>query len=313
MSILKTTLLFALCLIFLALSAYSQQGDIPASPSDISEQCAMCHEDKAANLQGTPHALSSTNKTGKTGKVGIRVFCQDCHLRPGKHLEDPSVETASRAADMPAAEMLAACSVCHSSQHLRELGNGNPHLANGIKCVSCHKIHRPNEPGLLKKPSVELCLDCHRSVSETFNLPSHHPVKEGILKCTDCHIVLSAFDSPFSVEGARPICVKCHNEYDGPFPYEHGALNDYTLEEHGCWTCHEAHGSSNGKLLKEPDRRLCLQCHVVPKHFTAHGGVWADRRCEECHSDVHGSYSSPKLFNEDMLSRPCFRAGCHSE
>jgi DmsE family decaheme c-type cytochrome len=269
----------------------------------------MCHEDKAANLQGTPHALPSKDRIAGPG---TKVFCQDCHVNPEKHIEDPSVETASRPADMSANQLLTVCSACHSSEHLRKLAEGNPHLANGMTCVSCHRLHRPNEPGLLKKRSVELCLDCHRSVSESFDLPSHHPVKEGGLKCVDCHRVLSAFDMPFSLEASRPICLNCHTEYAGPFPYEHQALNDYILEGHGCLSCHEAHGSANGRLLKEPNARLCLQCHAIPKHFTAHGGIWADKRCQECHSDVHGSYSSQNLFNDNMLGRPCFQTGCHS-
>jgi DmsE family decaheme c-type cytochrome len=309
MSFLRLTLLLALCIVFLLPLASSLQGEAPSSPSEISEQCVMCHEDKAANLQGTPHVLPGKDRTSGSR---VKVFCQDCHINPDKHLQDPSVETASKAGDMPAEQMLAVCSVCHSSRHVTELAEGNPHLTGGMTCASCHKVHRPNEPKLLKKPSVELCLECHRSVSESFTLPSHHPVKEGTFKCVDCHRVLSAFDSPFSVEGTRPICLDCHTEYDGPFPYEHGAMNDYVMEEHGCSTCHEAHGSANGRLLKEPDGRLCLRCHAVPRHFTAHGGIWAERNCEECHSDVHGSYSSQKLFNENMFGRPCFRAGCHS-
>lgn len=82
--VLKPALFVALCLLMFVPLASSLQGDAPASPSDISDQCAMCHEDKAANLQGTPHALPGKYKAKGPG---IKVFCQDCHLRPEKHLE----------------------------------------------------------------------------------------------------------------------------------------------------------------------------------------------------------------------------------
>src|SRR5208282_5356030 len=36
--------------------------------------------------------------------------------------------------------------------------------------------------------SVEtVCFQCHADVRGQFSLPSHHPVPEGNLSCTDCH------------------------------------------------------------------------------------------------------------------------------
>ncbi|UCF79236.1 MAG: cytochrome c3 family protein [Candidatus Eiseniibacteriota bacterium] len=288
----------------------SLSGDSAVSPLETAEQCAMCHEEKAAGLKGTPHVLPAPDRPEE---AGVEVFCQDCHRLPEKHLEEPSVETAVRAADLTGTEALALCSTCHSSRHIMNLAEGSPHLTEQVSCVSCHTIHTPTRPFLLKDTSTELCLNCHHSLSESFSLPSHHPVKERNLQCVDCHNVLDAFDAPFSLESSKALCVNCHTEYEGPFPYEHQAVNDYVLEGHGCLSCHEAHGSVNGKLLREPGRGVCLKCHLAPKHFTAHGGIWGKVSCLECHTDVHGSYSNEKFFREGFVAEPCFQAGCHSD
>ena len=295
-------------------SSFSEDtGDSPAqeplsSAFEMSETCVLCHEDKGANLKGTAHALPSPERPAHEG---VKVFCQDCHVNPEKHLEDPTAETARRTEDMSAEELLAACSACHAFPHVREMATATSHFGNGVTCVACHKIHRPTEVRLLKKTPSQSCFECHTSVSETFSMPSHHPLNEGTLKCVSCHTVMSSFDQPFSQESARAVCVSCHTEYEGPLPYEHQALNDYAFERHGCLVCHEAHGSANKRLLKEPDERLCLQCHTVPRHFTAHGGVWSRGPCQNCHSDVHGSYTNKLYFDESMQTRPCFQAGCH--
>jgi DmsE family decaheme c-type cytochrome len=287
-------------------------GDDIDSELEVAEQCAACHEQRASGLEGSPHALPAPEDLAAGPPLGSRQFCQDCHVDPARHLEEPGPETASRVTDMSPATVLAVCGTCHSSQHVLEFEEGNLHFESGLTCTSCHKMHFSRQSRLLKKSSVKLCLECHSSISELFHLPSHHPVKEGNLRCVDCHHVLDTFDRPFSLETSRAVCVSCHTEYEGPFPYEHEALNDYALEEHGCLSCHEAHGSVNRKLLKQPGEGLCMQCHIVPGHFTAHGGIWADRRCQECHADIHGSYSSEKLFGEDMRISPCFQTGCHS-
>ncbi len=310
MNALKASLVPLVILSTFLLLTGSSPGDSTVSPLETSEQCAMCHEEKAAGLEGTPHVLPQEEKLGE---AGVEVFCQDCHRLPEAHLEEPSAETAVRAADLTGAEALALCSSCHSSRHVLTFAEGSPHLTNEVGCVSCHRIHAPKRHFLLKETPTKLCVDCHYSVSEFFNLPSHHPVKEQSLQCMDCHPVLDGFDVPFSLQSSRAMCVNCHTEYEGPFPYEHEAINDYGLEGHGCLSCHEAHGSANRKLLKQPDNGLCQQCHLVPKHFTAHGGIWTKVSCLECHSDIHGSYSNEKFLGEGFVAESCFQAGCHSE
>ncbi len=287
----------------------SKAGALLASKLEMSETCILCHEDKAANLRGTAHTMPSQ---GKLGSPGLKVFCQDCHLNPEKHLEEPTAETARRTADMSAEELFGICAACHPSPHWKAFAQDDPHFGSEMTCASCHKVHRPNAPRLLLKQSSELCLDCHSGLAEVFSLPSHHRVRQGLLECVTCHSVLSSLDRPFARGTSRAMCVDCHTEYEGPFPYEHEAMNEYGIEGHGCLTCHESHGSVNQKLLKEPDGRLCLQCHPVPRHFTAHGGVWSRRPCQECHADVHGSYTNQKFFPEDIRSTTCFSSGCHS-
>ncbi|MFQ6003370.1 MAG: cytochrome c3 family protein, partial [Candidatus Zixiibacteriota bacterium] len=117
----------------------------------------------------------------------------------------------------------------------------------------------------------------------------------------------------FSLVSPNEDCYGCHSEFEGPFPFEHEAINDYNIEKEGCIFCHEAHGSPNPRLLKQPVGALCLQCHFLPKHQTAHGGIWAKRNCLECHVDVHGSYTNRYLFGDDLFGGTCFGRGCHSQ
>jgi hypothetical protein len=40
-----------------------------------------------------------------------------------------------------------------------------------------------------------------------------------------------------------------------------------------------------------------------------HGTRWAGMACNDCHVDVHGSFTS-RLFLSESL-RGCFNSGCH--
>ena len=84
------------------------------------------------------------------------------------------------------------------------------------------------------------------------------------------------------------------------------------MREEGCASCHEAHGSSNAKMLIRQEVRLvCLECHVnLPNQpgrtATAVMGVVPPaihdltspqyRNCTICHQKIHGSYTDRSLL-----------------
>ena len=104
--------------------------------------------------------------------------------------------------------------------------------------------------------------------------------------------------------GNEEPCMKCHVDKRGPFVYEHAAVR-----VDGCETCHNAHGSTNARLLKRPVVfTVCLECHNGLANFgrrldgpqnpsSSHN--LADPRyqnCTTCHVRIHGSNSSQLFF-----------------
>jgi predicted CXXCH cytochrome family protein len=150
-----------------------------------------------------------------------------------------------------------------------------------------------------------------------FAQPYRHPVSDGIILCSECHRSLDENKRILSYARSDAPCFTCHEEFQGPFPFEHQAAVDYSTQEGGCLTCHAAHGSSLPKMLKQPYEpphfNLCSQCHIVPGHNfnSRHGDEWAGVPCNECHTDIHGSYVSRLFLTPSLQAQGCFNAGCH--
>jgi predicted CXXCH cytochrome family protein len=143
-------------------------------------------------------------------------------------------------------------------------------------------------------------------------------VHDGVVECSECHRTLDESARPLSLD-ANEACTRCHGELEGPFVFEHQATVDYSTEEGGCLACHEPHGSSLPRLLKQPFEpphfQLCAQCHSVPGHNLnpMHGTEFAGVPCNDCHTDIHGSYDSRLLLSESLRGSGCFNAGCHRD
>jgi len=103
---------------------------------------------------------------------------------------------------------------------------------------------------LLKAPEPVLCYQCHSEKNAQFNMPFHHKVNEGLVKCTDCHDVHGTFErnNVRSRNDSNQICTKCHTDKRGPFVYEHTPIKG-----EGCTGCHTPHGSQNARLLNMPN------------------------------------------------------------
>jgi DmsE family decaheme c-type cytochrome len=279
----------------------------------VSQACLACHAGQDASLTATGHQLPGGAVDGATA----RIACTDCHAGDRRHWEDnPAQYPMTNPAKVGALAAAHVCSACHQNAHQQNLLEKNAHTANDVNCSACHSVHASKHPALLKQAEPGLCLGCHRDVEGQFSRSYRHPVKDGIVKCSECHLTLDATRRPLAPNGTN-VCMKCHGEFEGPFPYEHPATVDYSTDEGGCVTCHEPHGSNLPRMLKQPYEaphfQLCTQCHSVPRHNSnpMHGTRWAGMPCNDCHTDIHGSYSSPKLLSESLRAEGCFKAGCH--
>jgi len=216
-----------------------------------------------------------------------------------------------------------ACETCHqdiaknftTASHFRLKAPGDN--AKNIGCESCHgpgSLHVASggtartiiNPG----KSPETCFQCHLDKRSQFDLPSHHPVLEGKMTCSDCHdphkgsvIANGGEGGGTDLQSSNETCTKCHIAQAGPFVFEHEAMRE------GCTTCHNPHGSVNARLLIARNQPLCLRCHyqqqaangdilignfahVAPgRNFLREGTCWS----AGCHEAIHGSQVSPHL------------------
>lgn len=223
-------------------------------------------------------------------------------------------------------EISESCLTCHSGKESHNNFRRGDHWRNDVGCTECHTAHGPKHgnakadsimfPGdvskqnpnsatsaMLKSSEPQLCIACHTEVKASFNKPFRHKVMEGAMKCSDCHNShggTEAKQTKLSV-GADAACIKCHNDKQGPFAFEHAPL-----KTEGCAACHTPHGSSNPKMLKRSSvRQLCMECHSAITTVDEGGGApqaphnqstTRYQNCTVCHAKIHGSNSSVYFF-----------------
>jgi len=195
---------------------------------------------------------------------------------------------------LPAGAKSLVCLKCHTQNAEFNLHNWNAgaHALSEVSCVDCHNVHAGSDLITDPRHITDLCLKCHQAISAEFSMPSHHPLKEKKLYCTDCH---EPHGSPngklLRKMTQKETCGRCHTEKAGPYLYEHGDVTEK------CTNCHMPHGAITNNLLKLREPFLCKQCH--PHHRNGNDvadaqSLLADRaerytRCTDCHSMVHGS------------------------
>jgi len=293
---------------------------MPASPVAqtgvrATEVCLDCHEDAAETLAGTLHQILPEDMDTPEAMLA----CTDCHPGDERHWDDDPEEYAmTNPAGVASSVTAAICSKCHVKSHQQNMMEGNIHSLNDVTCTKCHQVHSSTHMGLLRDEEPELCYQCHTSTRGEFNKPFRHPVSDRIVKCSECHMTTAETQkNKLWYRGVNAACASCHPEFVGPFPYEHQASIDWSTEEGGCLTCHEAHGGYLPRMVKQPYEpphfQLCTQCHAVPGHNnnTYHGTQWAGVPCNDCHVDIHGSFTSRLYLSTSLQSAGCFNAGCH--
>jgi len=285
-----------------------------------SEACKDCHEDQFKAYSHTSHAELAKIGSWK-GKV---TGCEACH-GPGKaHAEEGDPAKIISFKNKSSKDISETCLTCHAGKEEHNNFRRGEHWRNDIGCTDCHSAHQSltganlassitfvakanaQKPGfstlnLLKEGEPQLCLSCHSEVKPQFNMPFHHKVLEGTMKCSDCHNPHGGFELKQTrlATGADAACIKCHADKQGPFTYEHAPL-----KTEGCSACHIPHGSANPRLLRfSAVNQLCLTCHSVAHDVGAvepagpqHNQNAQYANCTACHVKVHGSRSSPVFF-----------------
>lgn len=279
--------------------------------------CVTCHdEEDLPDMSRTAHGFSADKRVPD---------CISCHGPSIDHPKKPADNHPDRMfirpLALPAHERSAVCMSCHSQDPKRALWNGSRHDDANVACNSCHKIHGNQDKVRNRATQAEVCYTCHKEQRTQMNRPSHHPVPEGKMVCSDCHNPHgSAGPKLVKRDSINDTCYTCHAEKRGPFVHQHDAV----VED--CSNCHIVHGSTIPGMLKARAPMLCQQCHTphvvggvgavggqpgvyppaqpgqtAPQITSTTSGknvvnMWQGRSCLNCHTQIHGS-NNPSTIN----------------
>ena len=258
--------------------------------------CKGCHEDHYKSYLASTHSKKSIPNSPAS-----KDACESCHGPGAAHVEKSGERGvgififSKKIAD--AKSKSAKCLSCHGESKDLSLWAQGRHVVSDVSCDNCHTVHSGARKNL-KATQPDLCNICHRSIRAQQNKQSHHPIREGKLKCTDCHDHHGGFGPRMvKANSFNDLCYQCHAEKRGPFMWQHPPV------EENCLSCHTSHGSNHSKLLTSKVPQLCQSCHDWTQHpgtiytkFETFQGTATSRKnrmvaraCLNCHSNVHGS------------------------
>ncbi len=258
-----------------------------------SEACKSCHEASFNSYAKSIHA-----KKAIQGSPVNKEGCESCHGPGAEHAgkgggKGEAIFTFGKKINTK--EKSSRCLACHEETTKVAFWDMSKHKSAQVSCDHCHSVHSAREKNL-KTKEPELCFACHLDVKAKTNKQSHHPVKEGKIKCNDCHNPHGTFGSKMvNANTSNELCYKCHAEKRGPYMWEHAPV------EENCLNCHTVHGSNHSKLLVRKMPQLCQSCHDWTSHAgnihtsfeTFQGSSPAKytfaRSCLNCHPNIHGS------------------------
>jgi DmsE family decaheme c-type cytochrome len=190
------------------------------------DDCLACHDESAKKpilpILATQHAVKADERT----PLARPHECQTCHGPSAAHMEDDSTPVSVvfglNAAPGPQNEV---CLGCHQGGD-RINWQASTHAASNDACASCHSIHAMEDPVMLKnrRPDTPInrpdqtavCFQCHADKRAEINKASSHPVRDGLIACSDCHNPHGSM-GPTSLQ--RPTvnetCFTCHAEKRG--------------------------------------------------------------------------------------------------
>ena len=262
--------------------------------------CEQCHKDM------TPHILEiGQTPMGTTADLRTPT-CTSCHGESLKHRQGEGMpdRTFDKKSTTPVAVRNEACLACHQKDDaVLSHWAGSTHQLQNLACTSCHQVHVAHDPVLGKRTQPKVCFTCHKEQRAQVNRPSHHPIPEGKVTCSDCHSPMGSV-GPHLLKRAsvNDTCYTCHMEKRGPFVHNHEPVTE------DCTNCHNPHGTVVENMLKMRPPMLCHQCHSphggYPLQLLSQQGITGSaslnsskqgvtytmgRGCLNCHTQIHGT------------------------
>lgn len=257
-------------------------GASAQSTADVvgTETCLECHDTMATDFSRTIHGQLEDYQY-----PGTATGCEACHGPGSAHADSedpadiylPTAEAGNDGTDL--------CLECHKTGHTLNW-EMSVHAESDVSCLSCHKLHdNTSRPALLADKEEEVCFKCHMDTQSKFQLPSHHPIREGFMTCSSCHDTHgNGFQEIADGETTRDACLVCHQQHAGPFVFEHSPV----MED--CTICHDVHGTVANNLLRQNEPFICLQCHQ-PHFHSILTGADGDYGIPDAVSDADPNYS----------------------
>jgi DmsE family decaheme c-type cytochrome len=291
---------------FLATSVAAAEN--PAPPETMAQKalardavCTVCHNESwrvpVLSIYQTRHGSKADPRAPN---------CQSCHGSSDAHQKDPGgahpdVVFAPKSKNVSSAdERNTACLTCHESDSKRSHWMGSTHQSRDIACASCHQVHTAHDDVRDKRTQPDVCFTCHKEQRTQINKPSHHPIPEGKMGCSDCHNPHGSVGPKLMKrDSVNETCYTCHMEKRGPFVHVHEPVAE------DCANCHNPHGTTAENLLKARPPFLCHQCH------TPHGGNIAQLAGQGQPSSLLSGITSGKSGINYTMARGCLN--CHTQ
>lgn len=280
-------------------------------------KCTKCHDEaddpKVLAIGKNRHGVNADKRT---------PTCTSCHGESEEHQAKagrggepaPKVEVGyTKRNPATAQQRNDKCLTCHQNGP-RTQWHLSAHSSGDVACSNCHSVHDGHDKVRDKQQQAEVCFTCHKEQRAQVSKPSHHPILEGKVVCSDCHNAHGSAGPKLMVrDSVVETCYTCHMEKRGPFIWNHQPVTE------DCANCHNPHGSVNAALLKQRPPFLCQQCHEATSHrggipvvegtagLTSSSGRGATlaRGCVNCHTNIHGSNNplnvtspSPRTFRQ---------------
>lgn len=272
-------------------------------------KCTGCHDESdeplPTMLELKPGVLSIGKTKHGTVADSRTPTCTNCHGDSLDHINykgkdkppKPDRVFTKQAGQSTADVRNQACTSCHQRDSNRHLWAGSAHEKADVACNACHTVHAKKDPVKDKRTQSDVCFTCHKEQRAQVNRPSHHPILEGKVACSDCHNPHgSAGPKLMKKDSVVATCYACHMEKRGPFVHNHQPVND------DCSNCHNPHGTVTDSLLKARAPFVCYQCHsghgtpgvagiagAVTTSAKANTFIEQGRGCLNCHTEIHGS------------------------
>ena len=248
-------------------------------------------------------------KTRHAVKVDGRTpTCTSCHGESERHVNKPSNATERPRPDvlfrgehksLPEAQN-GQCLACHKGDAKRMHWAGSTHDSRDVACTNCHQVHTGHDKVRDKQSQPEVCFTCHKEQRTQVNKPSHHPIPEGKMACSDCHNPHGSVGPKLMKrDNVNDTCYACHMEKRGPFVHVHEPVAE------DCSNCHNPHGTTAENMLKARPPFLCHQCH------TPHGGQVLQLMGQGQAASVLGATTSGKSGINYTMARGCLN--CHTQ